>query len=35
MMELKNFLAFHCPQARLALLCDNLLGPKEVASLQL
>ena len=29
MMEFKNFLGFHCPQAPLALLCDNLLGPKE------
>ena len=35
MMEFKNFLGLHCPQAPLALLCDNLLGPKEETSLQL
>ena len=35
MMEFKNFLGLHCPQASLALLCDNLLGPKEETSLQL
>ena len=35
MMEFKNFPGLHCPQAPLALLCDNLLGPKEERSLQL
>ena len=30
-----NFLGLHCPQAPLALLSDNLLGPKEDTSLQL
>lgn len=34
-MEFKNFLGLHCPQAPLALLSDNLLGPKEDTSLQL
>ena len=34
-MEFNNFLGLHCPQAPLALLCDNLLGPKEDTSLQL
>ena len=32
MMELKNFLALHCPQAHLALLCDNLLDPAAAAA---
>ena len=35
MMEFKNFLGLHCPQAPLVRLCDNLLGPKEETSLQL
>ena len=34
-MEFKNFLGLHCPQAPLVRLCDNLLGPKEETSLQL